>query len=53
MENLIKRYPVVFPDEIDSSIAPPSDDLKSLLTDLLCKDPNQRLGSDACEMEIL
>jgi serine/threonine protein kinase len=28
-------------------------DLKALLTEMLNKDPNQRIGSDSCEMEIL
>lgn len=102
MEHLIKKYPVVFPDELNdspSSVSPDlvnviavipkvnpaqtepepghrlqsmpinqgsdrrtlssetepdrSPDLKSLLTDLLTKDSDQRIGSDKCEMEIL
>jgi len=53
MENLIKKYPVVFPDEVDNSLPPVNSDLKALIRDLLNKDPTQRLGSDQCEMEIL
>ena len=53
MENLIKRYPVVFLDETDPSVPSPSEDLKTLLTEMLTKDPSQRIGSDQCEMEIL
>lgn len=53
MENMIKRYPVVFPDDLDKSVPAPNEDLKALLTLMLSKDPNQRIGSDSCEMEIL
>lgn len=53
MEHLIKKYPIVFPDEINSSQSAVNPDLKSLLTDLLTKDSDQRIGSDKCEMEIL
>jgi hypothetical protein len=53
MENLIKKYPVIFPDEVDSTIPAVNSDLKALIRDLLNKDPAQRLGSDRCEMEIL
>lgn len=47
MDMLIKRYPVVFPETDQDS------DLKALLTEMLNKDPHQRIGSDTCEMEIL
>lgn len=53
MEHLIKKYPVVFPDDVDSSKPAADADLKALLTELLTKDPDQRIGSDSCEMEIL
>lgn len=53
MENLIKKYPVIFPDEVDSTLPAVNSDLKALIRDLLNKDPAQRLGSDRCEMEIL
>ena len=53
MENLIRKYPVIFPDEVDSSLPAVNSDLKALIADLLNKDPAQRLGSDRCEMEIL
>lgn len=53
MENMIKKYPVIFPDEVDSSLPAVNSDLKALIRELLTKDPAQRLGSDRCELEIL
>lgn len=53
MENMIRKYPVIFPDEVDSSLPPANNDLKALIRELLTKDPAQRLGSDRCELEIL
>lgn len=53
METMIKKYPIVFPDEVDSSVPAPSNDFKSIVTELLNKDPKQRIGSDQFENEIL
>ena len=47
-EELIKKYPVIFPKE-----AKDQEDLKDLILNLLIKDPLQRLGSDKMEEEIL
>ena len=47
-EELIKKYPVIFPKE-----AKDQEDLKDLILNLLIKDPLQRLGSDTMEEEIL
>lgn len=40
MEQMIKRYPVIFPDEVDPTIEPVSSEFKALINDLLNKDPN-------------
>ena len=48
MQEFIKKYPVLYPPE-PSNI----DDLQDLITNLLIKDPLQRLGSDSMEQEIL
>jgi hypothetical protein len=37
---MIKRYPVIFPDEIDPTLEPVSSEFKALINDLLNKDPN-------------
>jgi len=52
MEALIKKYPITFP-EVSTETPAVSDDFKELVTELLSKDPNQRIGSDSCEIEIL
>ena len=47
-EEFIKKYPVLYPPEPKDI-----DVLQDLITNLLIKDPLQRLGSDKMEQEIL
>ena len=47
-EELIKKYPVIFPKEAEGQEL-----LQDLIINLLIKDPLQRLGSDKMEEEIL
>jgi len=47
-EEMIKKYPVHFPEEQEDI-----EDLIDLITNLLIKDPLQRLGSDGMESEVL
>ena len=47
-EEFIKKYPVLYPPEPKDL-----DVMQDLITNLLIKDPLQRLGSDQMEQEIL
>lgn len=49
MKQFIKKYPVVFDEKSEKTTS----DLQDILEGLLTKDPNQRLGSDLFEKEIL